>query len=129
MHLLNYMQNIKKLSFVLICCITVLSLSAQQRNCGAMQYLSLLHSKNPKLKTQMQKNELQLQKWIKNNLIAKKRVQLSTLLKLKTSLKNYILLLRTRKHLRCHMEKFHNRFLQEHFQERLRHLLQLNRQF
>ena len=48
---------------------------------------------------------------------------------LKTFLRNCIQLLHTRKHLRCHKEKFRNRFLQAHFQERLHPQLQLNHQF
>ena len=74
MKLLSILEEIKKLSFVTICFMIVSSLNAQQRNCGTMEYLNLLQSNNPKLKTNIKKNEFQLQKWIKNNSIVKSTV-------------------------------------------------------
>ena len=47
---------------------------AQQRNCGTMEYMNLLQSQDPQLQDRMQKDELQLQKWIKNNAKAKSSV-------------------------------------------------------
>ena len=45
----------------------MLKLNAQQRNCGTMQHLEFLQSKDPQLKVRMQDNEKKLQNWIKNN--------------------------------------------------------------
>ena len=57
----------KQLSVFLIISLIVLSATSQQRNCGTMQYLEFLQSKDPQLKDRMANNELKLQKWIKDN--------------------------------------------------------------
>ena len=41
--------------------------SAQQRNCGTMERLEILKSEDPLLEERMKKNEVKLQKWIKDN--------------------------------------------------------------
>ena len=59
----------KKNKFLLILTLLLLmlKLNAQQRNCGTMQHLEFLQSKDPQLKVRMQDNEKKLQNWIKNN--------------------------------------------------------------
>jgi len=57
MSLNNY---IKQLSLVVIYCLSISYINAQQRNCGTMDYLNFLQSQDSKLKVNMEKKELQL---------------------------------------------------------------------
>ena len=56
----------KRYPLLLIFLISVLFSWAQTRNCGTMEYLDFLQSRDPQLEERMQNNENNLQDWIQN---------------------------------------------------------------
>ena len=56
----------KKGYLLIVILLNVFFINAQQRSCGTMQYLEFLESKDADLRTRMQKNEFNLQRWIEN---------------------------------------------------------------
>ena len=56
----------KKIYVLIVILLNVFFVDAQQRVCGTMEHLEFLESEDPYLKTRMEKNEFNLQRWIEN---------------------------------------------------------------
>ena len=52
---------------LVIILLSAFSLSSQERTCGTMEHLNYLNSNDSQLRDRMQKNEIKIEKWIKDN--------------------------------------------------------------
>ena len=57
----------KKILTLFTILLSVLTLYPQERTCGTMEYLNYLKSTDPQNRERMQKNEIKIAKWIKEN--------------------------------------------------------------